>query len=36
VDFTAEGAPLFAEVNEDTGDTGDGTDKVTVAVGHSG
>jgi len=36
MDFTAEGAPLFAEVNEDTGDTGDGTDKVTVAVGHSG
>jgi hypothetical protein len=33
MDFTAEGAPLFAEVNEDAGDS---ADKVTVAVGRSG
>jgi hypothetical protein len=33
MDFTAEGAPVFAEVNSDAADD---TDQVTVAVGHTG
>ncbi|MFL6115061.1 MAG: hypothetical protein ACJ786_27505 [Catenulispora sp.] len=41
MDFTADGAPLFAEVDSETGgdsssDSSSGAGKVTMGVGHSG